>query len=180
MATAAIIVTGLPASGKTTLARRLAAALGWPMLDKDDFLEQLYATVDVTSMNIRRRLSREADAAFQLRARQLPKAVLVSHWRPNGDQSTSGTQAGWVLDHFTTTLELHCDCPWQTALERFRSRSRHPGHLDAQRSQDALTVQFQALAQAYPLGLCPHISVPTGTQVDTNAILGQIRQFLAL
>jgi len=36
-----IILTGLPASGKSTLGRAVAAALGLPMLDKDDILEAL-------------------------------------------------------------------------------------------------------------------------------------------
>jgi predicted kinase len=37
--TTLVVVSGLPASGQTTLARALAAALGMVHLDKDAFLE---------------------------------------------------------------------------------------------------------------------------------------------
>jgi adenylate kinase family enzyme len=37
-----IIVTGLPASGKTTLAKELARRLLVPHMDKDTFLENLF------------------------------------------------------------------------------------------------------------------------------------------
>src|SRR5438046_2407448 len=37
-----IIVTGLPATGKTTLARRLAADLALPLVTKDDIKERLF------------------------------------------------------------------------------------------------------------------------------------------
>ncbi|MGB3278862.1 MAG: AAA family ATPase [Pseudorhodobacter sp.] len=174
----AIIVTGLPASGKTTQARALATALGWPMLDKDDCLERLYDTVAVTSMDIRRQLSRKADVAFKREAIALPQVVLVSHWRPRGVHSTSGTPTDWVLAHFTTTLELHCACAWQTALARFQNRSRHPGHLDDQRPEAALATQLKALEPAYPLGLSPHISVSTEARVDAGPVLAQIRELL--
>ena len=34
-----VVISGLPGSGKTTLARRLAQALNLPLIDKDDILE---------------------------------------------------------------------------------------------------------------------------------------------
>ncbi len=36
-----VVVTGLPASGKSTIARQLCAALALPLLDKDELLEAL-------------------------------------------------------------------------------------------------------------------------------------------
>ena len=39
-----VVVSGLPASGKSTVARTLAGALGLPLLDKDVFLEALFAS----------------------------------------------------------------------------------------------------------------------------------------
>ena len=38
-----VVVSGLPASGKTTLARRLASVLELPLIDKDDILDRLFA-----------------------------------------------------------------------------------------------------------------------------------------
>ncbi|SED18936.1 shikimate kinase [Streptomyces sp. TLI_105] len=42
-----VIVSGLPASGKTTLGRRLATGLGLPLVDKDAILEFLYGSLGV-------------------------------------------------------------------------------------------------------------------------------------
>ncbi|WP_370645738.1 AAA family ATPase [Ruegeria sp. Ofav3-42] len=53
-----IVVTGLPASGKTTVAREIAKRLGLVFLDKDDFLEELYERHGVPSWEHRKKLSR--------------------------------------------------------------------------------------------------------------------------
>lgn len=37
-----IIVAGMPATGKTTLSKKLAARLGMPMLEKDEIKEEMY------------------------------------------------------------------------------------------------------------------------------------------
>ncbi|MFC5848752.1 AAA family ATPase [Deinococcus petrolearius] len=38
-----LVVSGLPAAGKTTLAAPLARSLGWPLVTKDDYKGLLYA-----------------------------------------------------------------------------------------------------------------------------------------
>ena len=87
MVRSAVIVTGLPASGKSTIARALATALGWPLLDKDVFLEALFDAHPVRLPDDRRHLSRAADAAFRQAAEALDRAILVSHWRPRQGRS---------------------------------------------------------------------------------------------
>ena len=42
-----IVVSGLPGSGKTTVARTLASLLDLPVFDKDEILEQLFDTKGV-------------------------------------------------------------------------------------------------------------------------------------
>lgn len=44
-----VVVTGLPASGKTTLGRHIATSLGFGFLDKDEFLEDLFKTNQIHS-----------------------------------------------------------------------------------------------------------------------------------
>jgi dephospho-CoA kinase len=53
-----VIVTGLPASGKATVARVVANALSFDLIDKDDFLEGLYELNDVSTWEDRKSLSR--------------------------------------------------------------------------------------------------------------------------
>ena len=37
-----IIIAGMPASGKSTYARKLSRALGYPIIEKDNIKEQLF------------------------------------------------------------------------------------------------------------------------------------------
>ena len=37
-----LVITGLPASGKTFLGSRLARQLGWPFVSKDEYKEMLH------------------------------------------------------------------------------------------------------------------------------------------
>ena len=53
-----IVVSGLPASGKTQIGRQLARALDYAFLDKDDFLEDLYDQSLVASLDDRDRAAR--------------------------------------------------------------------------------------------------------------------------
>jgi len=76
-----IVVSGLPGSGKTTLARQLAPALNLPLIDKDEILDRLFDSKGVGDAKWRRTLSRESDAILQREAASLNGAVLVSFWR---------------------------------------------------------------------------------------------------
>ena len=72
-----IIVSGLPASGKATLARALANGLDLPLIDKGDFLERLLDTKGVGDADWRRRLSRQSDQTFRIDAERSSGAVLT-------------------------------------------------------------------------------------------------------
>lgn len=47
MTKAFIVISGIPASGKTTLASQLAPVLNLPLLDKDDILESLFDSLGI-------------------------------------------------------------------------------------------------------------------------------------
>lgn len=160
----AIVVTGLPASGKSTLARHVAREIGLAVIDKDDVLEKLYDTTDVPDRETRRRLSRQSDADFIAAAGRLPSAVLISHWRNAACDTRSGTPVDWIGDTFDTVVELYCQCPVDTAVQRFQGRTRHPGHRDHERTEPELSAWFSGYALALPIGL--------GTVIPTNASMG--------
>jgi dephospho-CoA kinase len=61
-----VVVTGLPASGKTTTALVIANALSSDLIDTDDFLEGLYELNKVSTWEDRKNLSRLPDISFQL------------------------------------------------------------------------------------------------------------------
>ena len=167
---AAIVVTGLPASGKSTLGRALADALDWPFLDKDDFLEALFEAHEVQDLKDRSQLSRQSDALFQAAAEQHDHVVLVSHWASRSG-SGSGTPTGWLRKRFTRLVEIHCTCAPDIAAARFAARRRHPKHMDHLRPGNVLKQQMQEQAEQLPLRLGNVVTVSTEHRVDLKAIL---------
>lgn len=59
-----VVVSGLPGSGKSTVARLVSPALNLPVIDKDDILERLFDSKGVGDASWRRALSRQSDVIF--------------------------------------------------------------------------------------------------------------------
>jgi len=164
-----IVVSGLPAAGKTAIGRYIAGRLGLPFLDKDEFLErefQRYASVD---LQLRQQLSRKSDETMMLQAIALERGVLVSFWRPDDRDVSFGTSTSWLKNQTTPVIELYCRCDAQIAQERFKTRRRHLGHNDALR-RDSLAQQFEELEPFGPLGLWPVVVIDTSNLDDISAL----------
>lgn len=164
------LVSGLPASGKTAIGRRLAEALSWPFLDKDDFLEAEFQKFDEIDMARRQHLSRKSDLEFERHAKAQSCGVLVSFWRPTDQQVSYGTATNWITELQPPVFELHCRCDPKVAKERFLRRKRHPGHNDASRF-GTLTQQFNELASFGPLGTLPCITIETSDLTDIDVLV---------
>ncbi|MEO0566239.1 MAG: AAA family ATPase [Pseudomonadota bacterium] len=174
----AVVVTGLPASGKTTLGREVAIALNFTFLDKDDFLEELYEQHGVDSWDERKALSREADILFQNAAKALDRVVLVSHWRGRDAPSDSGTPIEWLTQTFQNTFEIHCLCEPGTATERFFARQRHKGHLDAERDPFAVAQKMKEWSGYYPLNIGQVLEVDCTQDIGHLSAVDQLRNAL--
>ena len=166
-----VVVSGLPGSGKSTVARRLAAHTGLAVLDTDDILEQLFDERGVGDAAWRSALSREADHVFAELASGRGSACLVSWWRHPRSMTDSGTPTEWLTALPSHVVEVHCVCPVDVAVDRFLRRTRHPGHQDASKSRDSVTRQFEALAALGPLGIGPGIEVTTTDDVDLKPVM---------
>ena len=60
-----IIVTGIPASGKSTIGYLVAKALGLPVLDKDEILEATFNSQGIGNAKWRSQLSRAAESIIR-------------------------------------------------------------------------------------------------------------------
>lgn len=157
-----INISGLPGSGKTTIAKRLREELGLPLLDKDVFLEELFEERGVGGIDWRKSLSREADSKFIAVARSFNNVILVSHWRPLIGGVDFGTPSDWIVKNFKNVIELNVVCSIEKSAERFRDRVRHSGHVDDSKSLSQVIDMLRSYGQYLPLGVGKLV------QIDTN------------
>jgi predicted kinase len=134
--TALILVTGPPASGKTTLAERLAAEHRLPLLAKDTLKERLLDELGTGDLEWSRRLGRAAmallwDAAGAQAAAGRAAIVEAPFDREHGTADLARLTAA----HRASVLQMICVAPPDVLLRRHveRESERHPGHLDAER-----------------------------------------------
>ena len=165
-----IVVSGLPGSGKTTLARAIASDLELPLLSKDTVKEALFDALGVGDVAWSRRLGSASVAILFGLAREMSGCVLESFWDPTFAKAELQKLDGLLV-------ELHCSCSPETARQRFQQRhrrDRHPGHLDDQRIDDFDEWLRAGRGEALRLG-GPLLEVSTETELDVDDITAWIR-----
>lgn len=130
-----VIVSGPPCAGKTTLARRLAACLGLPLMCKDTIKEVLFEVLGTSDRAGSRRLggaSMEVLYAFveaQLAAGR--SCVAEANFDP---AFATPVFRRLARDYPHTVIQVNCFADPATLAERFRRRAlsgkRHTGHQD--------------------------------------------------
>ena len=166
-----IVVSGLAASGKSTVGRELSRGLSLPLLDKDEILEALFDSLGCDDRGQRHRLSRASDEVLFRLAAASSASVLVNWW--NHDSASARLSA--ISD---SIVEVFCDCPIEIAAARFASRERHPGHLDRLRTVKEHEEGIRRLRESYrgPLALSdPMVTVDTSQPVEVAALLAEVR-----
>ena len=174
-----VVVSGLPASGKTSLAKALAPLLGLPMVDKDDLLEALFDSHGVVDKATRRQLSLLADSQLQQQVKETTGALVCSWWRHPLSAIDSGTDTRWLAQLPGSLIELHCQCVPEVAVQRFVARRRHPSHLDHGRSSLELLESFRVQARLGPLGVGVLIQDDASQTRDLNALCAKIAAIVA-
>lgn len=168
------VVTGLPASGKTTVGSAVATQLQPPLIDKDAILETLFDANGIGDSAWRAKLSRSADLIMQRMARASSGSVLVSWWRHPSSATDSGTSTEWLRSVPGEIIEIHCRCSPEVAVDRFFARRRHPGHLDDQKSRAREFRTFTTCAALGPVGAGQLVYVCTEGPVDVQALVDQL------
>jgi predicted kinase len=140
-----VIVTGLPASGKTTLAMQLATRYGVPLLAKDLIKEPLLDTLGASDATESRRLS---DASFRIAAavaaeivRAGASCILEGNFRAGEHESLVAP----LLRDARSFAQVLCRIDEDQRLARLRvrrtDRARHPGHRDLEQAEAAGATQ---------------------------------------
>ncbi|MDQ1604330.1 MAG: hypothetical protein QOE01_2175 [Actinomycetota bacterium] len=162
-----VLVSGPPASGKTTLARQLAPLLGLPLLAKDTLKESMFDSLGASDLEQSRRLGRCAVDALLALARVSGGAVLEAPWYPD--------RAGELADLPGRVVEVFCRVDRETARRRHAGRrDRHPGHFDGERDHHEL---WQSVGEPVAGGW-PVVEVDAATPIDAAALARELRRVL--
>lgn len=136
-----ILVTGHPASGKTTLADALARDLNWIVFHRDTFKEALFDTLGAGSLDQSKAYGRASwdllhEAARAVLARDVPLILEANYSRAPGRDEVLGL----ARDYSCSILELVLKAPPAVLTTRYQRRlregTRHPGHHDEERLLD--------------------------------------------
>ena len=176
-----IIITGAPASGKTTLGRRLAGDLRLPFIGKDDIKERLFDSLGWKD----REWSRQMGLAtypllyyfVETELRAGISLIVESNFRPEYDTAKFlKLQQQYGFE----PVQVFCHASGQILLARVRQRARsgerHPGHVDHILYEEMQDVPVQGGYAPLPIG-GPLVTVDTTdlAGVDYGATLQEIR-----
>jgi predicted kinase len=164
-----VVVSGPPASGKSTIASTLAVELGLPLVAKDTIKDALVSTLPVPDVAASRQLGRAAVAAMLAVAAEAPQgAVVESNFYRSVAAAALRRLPGAVV-------EVFCRCDRATAATRYQARagSRHAGHFDSVRSPEELWNDEVAEPVA---GGWPVLEIDTNRPVETDAVVQAVRR----
>lgn len=131
-----LIVSGAPATGKTTLGRRIAGDFALPFLSRDDIKESLYDTIGAGDRDWSRQLG---IASIQLLFYVVERLLEAGHGlvvESNFYDRYDTPRFEAVLARYAArTVQVHCTAAAPVVVARYRDRAdtseRHPGHLGA-------------------------------------------------
>src|SRR5277367_3614328 len=124
------IILGSPASGKTTLARRLGLLWSVPVFCKDDIKEALFDSLGQGDRAWSRRLSEASFTTLVHLAQRQPSlgqsCIVEGNWRavnlPGIEPVLRASGA--------CAVQIWCCADPAEIVRRFTARTRHKGHLD--------------------------------------------------
>jgi predicted kinase len=129
-----IVVTGPPASGKSSVARALRNELHWPLIGKDNIKERLFDLLGWSDLAWSKKLSAASYALMFDHADELAAAqssfIIEGNFRTgvHDERFAALTLAGGAW------IQVFCSADRQLLAERFKARARrderHPGHRD--------------------------------------------------
>lgn len=175
-----ILVGGPPASGKSTLAERLAAELRLPLLSRDQFKEALMDALGSPDADASHRLGAAAYAVLAVAQRRLLDAGIGMVVESNFLRGVSEADLRPVLPD-ARMVAVYCETAPEESIRRFAARAdggdRHPGHHDGEPGKlDELRATIDSGCYD-PLDLpIPHLTVDTTDPdaIDHDAILAWV------
>jgi predicted kinase len=179
-----IVVTGPPASGKSSTARAIAAELRIPFLSKDEFKERLYEVFGPSDdASLEARIERAALAiVFSVASSQLRAGVPVVVESNFEARSDTAPFRRVQEEHGARIVQVHIGGDADVLVTKFARRAaegeRHPGHRDE--PEDAAEVRSKLAAGSWePLDL-PGDLLRADVADDEQEIAARVREVCGL
>lgn len=179
-----VIVSGAPASGKTTLARHLSQRLGLPLLDKDSLKEILAEELgEVRSVADSRTLGLAVFRTLYAVSHRILDAGVGLVLEANFFRGVAEPELAPLVSR-TRAVLIHCSVQEEVSrrryVERFQQGHRHWSHFDGERIARFGSGEFDdSWLRAQPLKLeVPTLVVNTtrGYDPDLDVIATYIKQ----
>lgn len=165
-----IIVTGPPASGKSTLGKQIAAGLGLPYLAKDDIKETLYDSLGRIERAISGKLGQASMRLLYTVARRVMEAGVGVVIEANFECGVSEGDLSSMLS-LENAIMIHCAAPDAELTERYAERAesdeRHPVHSGAGGTRELEKDMARGVYEPLDLDL-PVIRVDTSGDADPS------------
>jgi predicted kinase len=179
-----VIVHGLSATGKTTIAQRLAHELSLPFAGKDMFKEVLFDTLGWKDRAWSKQIGR-ASIALLFRFMETQLAAGASCVVECNFKSALATPEFLVLRerYAYEPIQILCRCDGQVLFERFRRRAesgeRHPGHMDHLNYEEFASTLLRGATEPLDIGgRLIEVDTTDFDAVDYAAIIATIKQAL--
>ena len=167
-----IIVTGMPSSGKTTVAEALSVRLRLPLIAKDEIKEGLFDSLGTGDVEWSGRLGRAAYVLIFGFARTLLASGISAIVEAN---FFKGQEAEFSRLPEHRLVQVHCHAPLAVLIRRYAGRVRHAGHHDDQKVKE-LAMRFESGAHA-PLDLPGElIQLDTTNSVNAEVLADRLRE----
>jgi glucokinase len=169
----AVLVNGVPASGKSHVADLLSRETGWPVFRLDSVKNPFLVELGGADRPFNRTLGKASYAAIFELLHDAPEGTtaIIDAWF--GFQPVELLQGHLARSGITAIAEIWCHAPPQTVGERYRARlaDRPKGHPGAE-----YIPELMALAEkAEPLRLSPVFDVDTTGPVEAERLRGWLR-----
>ena len=128
-----LIICGMPASGKSTVAAKIAAAMGLPVIEKDELKESLFDTVGFNCYAEKRKLDTAASAVLLRTSESLLRSgvshVIVNNFRSDFELPVRELINKYSPAVLTVFFDGDPDVFYRRYVERDLRGERHVGHV---------------------------------------------------
>lgn len=175
-----IVISGLPATGKTTLGKEIARRLSIPFFSKDTIKERLFDERGFSDRAWSKKLGMEAyEELYRTVEHTLNNetdCVIESNFKPG----ISETDLRALLQRTGAECrQIFCHAPGHILMDRFERRAhsgeRHPGHVDAKNLEEFRTYLTKTEQQSLDLiGHCIHVDTTDLSEISVEDVLTRL------